>query len=74
NNNINLQNSAGTIKLTLPKDSKFNLDAYTTAGDIDCDFPIAVTGTNHERSMGQVGESNNTVKIRNTAGNIEINK
>ncbi|PJI07778.1 MULTISPECIES: DUF4097 family beta strand repeat-containing protein [Clostridium] len=74
NNNVDLKNSAGNIYLTLPKESKFNIDASVSAGDINCSFPITVNGTRHENSViGRVGESNNTIKIRNSAGNVEIN-
>lgn len=74
NNNVDLKNSAGSIYLTLPKESKFNIDASVSAGDINCSFPITVNGTKHENSViGRVGDSNNTIKIKNSAGNVEIN-
>lgn len=74
NNNVDLKNSAGNIYLILPKESKFNIDASVSAGDIDCSFPVTVNGTKHDNSViGKVGESNNTIKIRNSAGNVEIN-
>lgn len=74
NNNVDFRSSAGNIKLTIPKDSKFKLDAYASAGDVDCDFPLSSTGSGAEKEVkGSVGESNNIIQLKNSAGNIDIN-
>lgn len=69
NNNIDFKSSAGNIKLIIPKDSKFKLDAYASAGDVDCDFPLSSSGGGVEKEVkGSVGESNNVIKLKNSAG------
>ncbi len=43
-NNINITTSSGDIKVILPNNSNFKLEANTSSGDIESNFPITVTG------------------------------
>lgn len=72
-NNIDLTAMAGQIKLILPKDSKFKLDAEASAGSIESDISgIKVSGEVSKAASGEIGESNNTIKLKNTVGDIKI--
>ncbi|WP_234122735.1 DUF4097 family beta strand repeat-containing protein [Clostridium hydrogenum] len=74
NNNIDLTATAGQIELTLPKDSKFKLDAAASVGSIESNFSgINVSGEISKSASGEIGKSNNIIKLKNTAGNIKIN-
>lgn len=76
NNNIDFSASAGRIKLTIPKDSAFKLDAEASAGNIKSDFSsININGEFGEKTAkGEVGKSNNMIQLKDSAGSIEINK
>jgi len=74
-NNVNIKGISGSIQLKLPTESEFALDASTTSGSVNCDFPLTIQGglgKNH--LQGQVGKGGGTVTIRNTSGSININK
>lgn len=75
NNNVDFSASAGRIKLTLPKDSAFKLDAEASAGSIKNDFSgINVNGEFGEKTAkGEVGKSNNMIQLKDSAGSIEVN-
>lgn len=74
NNNIDLSASAGQIKLTIPETSQFKLDAEARAGDISNDFSsINVSGEVKKTAKGEIGKSNNKIKLEDTAGDININ-
>lgn len=75
NNNVNITSSEGQIKLRLPGDSKFNIDADTNEGKIECGFPINVSEVKDEEKLnGKIGDSTNQIKLRNSSGDISINK
>jgi|GEM_PF-1655026 len=75
NNNVDFSASAGQIKLTLPKDSQFKLDAKASAGSIKSDFSdVNINGEFGEKTAkGEVGKSNNMIQLKNSAGSIQIN-
>lgn len=75
NNNIDFSASAGRTKFTLPKDSQFKLDAKASAGSIRTDFSaINIGGEFGEKTAkGEIGKSNNMIRLRSSAGDIEIN-
>lgn len=75
NNNIDFSASAGRTKLTLPKDSQFKLDAEASAGNIRTDFSgINISGEFAEKTAkGEIGKSNNMIRLESSAGSIEIN-
>lgn len=74
NNNVNFSASAGQTKLTIPKNSAFKLDAEASAGSIKSDFSsINISGEFAKVAKGEVGKSNNMIKLKSSAGSIEIN-
>lgn len=75
NNNVNFSASAGNTIITVPKNSEFKLDAKTSAGNIKSDFSgVDIKGNfGEEMASGKIGKSNNTIQLKDSAGNIEIN-
>jgi len=74
NNNITIVASSGDVDIVLPKDAEFNINASTTSGDIESSFPVTVTGKLKNNLNGKVGNSNNTININTTSGDISIEK
>lgn len=74
-NNVDFSASAGRTKLTLPEDSQFKLDAEASAGSIRTDFfGINISGEFGEKTAkGEIGKSNNMIRLKSSAGGIEIN-
>ncbi len=73
-NNINITTSSGDIKVILPNNSNFKLEANTSSGDIESNFPITVTGKLKNSLLGKVGNSANSIYITTNSGDISINK
>ncbi|MCT4507399.1 MAG: DUF4097 domain-containing protein [Tepidibacter sp.] len=72
-NNIDLDTSSGDVKIDLPNDAKFYLDAECSSGDIECDFPIVVRGKQEDNTLrGTVGDDKNKIKINTSSGDIGV--
>lgn len=66
--------SNGRIKLELPADATFSLDATTSNGKIDCAYKIKTTKKTKDRELiGAVGDDPKTsLKLRSSNGNVSI--
>lgn len=71
-NNIIATTSFGNIKLILPKNSQFIIDAHCSLGDIDVDFPVTISKNEKNRIAGRVGNSRNNIKLEADSGDIKI--
>lgn len=72
-NDIDLESSSGNVKIGLPDDAKFYLDAECSSGDIECDFPIVVIGKQEDNTLrGTVGDDKNKIIINTSSGNVNI--
>lgn len=68
-----LSASSGRVTVDLPRDQRFDLDATTTSGRIDVDFPVTVTGRVERRSIrGPVGGGGPLLRVRTSSGGISI--
>lgn len=68
-----LSTSSGGIDIDLPAGQGFQLDASTTSGRIETDFPVTVTGPVNRRSLrGASGGGGPLLQVRTTSGGIEI--
>lgn len=73
NNNVSFKSSSGSIKLKLPEEAKFYLQADTSSGDIITDFPIAIIGSMKDDYLeGTTGDSNHQIVITTSSGDIEL--
>jgi DUF4097 and DUF4098 domain-containing protein YvlB len=71
---VELNSVNGSVELTIPSDSKAEIDASTVSGGIDNDFGLHV---NHHRFVGhelrgELGSGGTHIKLGNVNGRIEI--
>jgi len=65
----------GSVDLTLPAAAEFTLDAATTNGGINTDFPVTVQGSfNSKRLSGTVGAGGRELRVTTTNGGIKLTK
>ena len=68
-----LSAGSGTIKLRIPREAGFDLDASTSSGDIELSHTVAVSGNISKHSIhGKAGNGGSLVEVRTGSGNIEI--
>jgi DUF4097 and DUF4098 domain-containing protein YvlB len=73
---LELSNSNADIKLVLPAEAAFSLDATARRGDIDSDFGGISVFREHgdNRATGRVGGGGPKLEISNVHGDVEIRK
>ncbi|NQT79734.1 MAG: DUF4097 family beta strand repeat protein [Candidatus Aminicenantes bacterium] len=70
-----LKSHSGSIKMTLPSDSGFDLVAKTFSGRINSDFDITVSGKIGKREIsGKVNDGGAVVKLSTFSGSITLRK
>ena len=66
---------SGDVRLTIPADSSFDLEASTFSGEIEVDFPIQVVGKISRREVsGTVGKGGATIRLKTFSGNVDLRK
>ena len=74
-NKVDIRTTSGEVTLKLPGSAGFNLDYSGTSGDVECAFPITVTGSRADNKLkGTVGSGEGAIKVRTTSGNLNIVK
>lgn len=63
----------GSISITIPKNSNFNLDAKSDLGTVKTDFPVTSNEVSKTRLKGTVGNGGKDVKLNVDLGSIRIN-
>jgi DUF4097 and DUF4098 domain-containing protein YvlB len=72
---IDLEDRNGSVKLTLPEHASFSVQAGTTNGDVDTDFPLTTSGSESRKSLsGTVGAGGPLVHITTTNGDLSVDK
>jgi DUF4097 and DUF4098 domain-containing protein YvlB len=72
---VNLKTHSGDIRLTLPADTGFELDASCFSGSIESDFPVTAIGKiSANKVSGTVGGGGANVTLKAFSGNIELRK
>jgi Putative adhesin len=72
---LELLTTNGSVDVTLPASAEFKVDASTTNGGIQTDFPITVQGRFGPKSLsGTVGGGGRDLKVATTNGGIELKK
>jgi DUF4097 and DUF4098 domain-containing protein YvlB len=73
-NSVELNSVNGSVELTIPSDSKAELEASTVSGGISNDFGLQVN--NHQfighELRGELGTGGTRIKLNNVNGRIEI--
>jgi len=72
---VNVSNHQGAIHVVLPENSGFTVDARSSRGELESDFPLNVTknGDDHV-AEGTVGKGGNKLQLTTDHGTIEIRK
>ena len=66
---------SGDVRMTIPADSAFDLEANTFSGDIYSEFELKVTGKISPREIhGTVGKGGATVILKTFSGNVDLKK
>ncbi len=64
---------SGDVRLSLPRDSQFNLWAETYSGEIEIAFPLTLSKKVGRRLEGRVGENPTAqIRIKTSSGDISI--
>jgi hypothetical protein len=72
---LELMTTNGSVNVTLPASAEFKVDASTTNGGIQTDFPITIQGRFGPKSLsGTVGGGGRDLKVATTNGAIELKK
>ena len=73
NRGIQATTSGGSVWLTLPKDAKGTLDAQSSGGSINSDFPISTTRWTAHRLNGEINGGGEEIYLRSSGGTITLN-
>jgi DUF4097 and DUF4098 domain-containing protein YvlB len=72
---IDLQTTNGNVVMSLPADLKAVLEAITTNGRVNIEFPIEKVGVKSSKVVqGKIGGGGVVVKLRTTNGNIDVKR
>lgn len=72
---MDISNVHGEIKLQLPANSGFQLDAQSLGGDINTDFDVKVDNSHRDATArATVGKGGPPITLRTNRGTIEISK
>lgn len=65
---------SGDVKLQLPDDSGFRLEASTVSGDLSSDFDLRDGQQSRRNLSGTAGDGAATLRIETTSGNISVER
>ena len=72
NRGISATTSGGSIWLILPKDIRGTLEAHSSGGHIDSDFPISTTRWSNHQLNGQINGGGEQIYVRTSGGGITL--
>jgi Putative adhesin len=73
--NIDIRDRKGDIRLTLPANGNFQVDANSVRGELSSDFTLTTENKNgNVRGTGTVNKGGTKVELNNEHGNISIRK
>jgi DUF4097 and DUF4098 domain-containing protein YvlB len=72
---VNVSNHQGAIHVQLPEGASFSVDARSSRGELESDFPLEVTRTGDDRlAQGKLGKGDYKMQLTTDHGTIEIRK
>lgn len=72
---VMVKTSSGKVKVELPSDASFKLNAHSSSGNPTCDFPVQITGSSDENEIiGTVGSGEGKITIDTFSGDIVLTK
>jgi DUF4097 and DUF4098 domain-containing protein YvlB len=70
-----LKTHSGDVRMNIPANASFDLEANTFSGAIDSDFEITVSGKISPKEIrGTVGKGGATVVLKSFSGNVDLKK
>lgn len=69
---VSLETSGGSITVVAPANARLTIDAETSAGRVSSDLPIAKLSADDDSLKGTVNGGGTNLKLRTSAGSIEI--
>jgi DUF4097 and DUF4098 domain-containing protein YvlB len=72
NADLSLESTNGGVSVRLPRDARFSLDAATSNGGVESEFPIPGTKAGQHRLEGEVNGGGPKLLIRTSNGGIHI--
>ncbi len=76
-NSVSVEATSGDVRLKLPAEASFRLEARSTSGRVRCAFPIVLSGGSQpgQRTLvGEVGSGNHLIQVRTVSGDIDIER
>jgi DUF4097 and DUF4098 domain-containing protein YvlB len=68
-----LETASGSVRVMLPHNTGFELDAHAGSGSVSTSHPVSVSGTmRHGELRGVSGSADNHLRIRTASGSIRI--
>lgn len=68
---ISIETTTGSITLQLPDTAEFLLEARTSTGKLQSDFPVNIDS---KKMMGQIGTKDNRIDLQTSKGSISLLK
>ncbi|MFI5175424.1 MAG: DUF4097 family beta strand repeat-containing protein, partial [Terriglobia bacterium] len=73
--NIRLSTTFSQLRITLPENASFKVEARTSFGKVSSELPLSLSGNLSESSVtGKMGNAECELKLTNSNGNIQILK
>jgi DUF4097 and DUF4098 domain-containing protein YvlB len=69
-----VESNFGSVRLVLPAESAFDLDAETGFGSIDSEFPVTVSQFEEKHMVGEVNGGGPLLRIRSSSGNVTLKR
>lgn len=72
---ITINNHQGAIHVVLPDNAGYSVEARSTRGELETDFPLSITEQGQDRTThGEVGKGGSKLQLTTDHGTIEIRK
>lgn len=69
---VRVNETSGSVTLTVPADSSFSLDFGTVSGEFNSDYPVTMTDTSKTHIRGNVGSGGPQVQVQTVSGGLTI--
>jgi DUF4097 and DUF4098 domain-containing protein YvlB len=71
---LEIGTGSGDIVITAPPSLSAQLELHTASGEIDSDFPLAVTRSGREHLRGTVGDGKGKISVETGSGGVRLLK
>jgi lia operon protein LiaG len=69
---MDIKVTSGDVRIALPQESEFKLDASTLSGEIEHDFPLKIESSSRRNLEGYIGDSDYRITVNTTSGDITV--